>query len=260
MVSKSNDRHEFFWLLLFFICLLQLCIGPCSAQDSKKTDSPRITIDAEAYDFGTVDRGVWLKHKFTLTNAGDAALILSRTYATCGCTLPKLTKNRLAPGESGYLDVSVDTSMKQDRVIKSVFVVSNDPRKPSLKVDLSMNVVDPHNGMSEDNKAKIFTDAQCSSCHVMRGKGLLGRDLYNADCAMCHGPKAEGAVGPRLIGPYDDATFAHHITEVASFGSRTHHSMPGFLVDAGGPLSKQELDSVLNYLSDLSSKQRKTSH
>jgi len=123
-----------------------------------------------------------------------------------------------------------------------------------------MNVVDPHKGMTDDHKVKIFTDAQCSSCHVARGKGLLGRDLYNADCAMCHGPKAEGAIGPTLIGPYEDSSFTHHITEVASSGSKTHHSMPGFLTDAGGPLNKQELDSILKYLADLSSKRRKISH
>src|SRR5262249_34358611 len=161
-----------------------------------KVDSARIKIQPENYDFGTVDRGVWLKHRFLITNTGTTPLILNRTYATCGCTLPKLTKSKLLPGETGNLDVSVDTSMKQNRITKSVFVVSNDPVKPSIKVDLSMNVVDPHKGMTDDNKVKIFTDAQCSSCHVARGKGLFGRDLYNADCAMCHGPKAEGAIGP----------------------------------------------------------------
>jgi len=89
--------------------------------------------------------------------------------------------------------------MKQDRVTKSVYVVSNDPLQQSLRVDLNMNVVDPHKGMAAEAGVKIFTDAQCASCHVVRGKGLLGRDLYNADCAMCHGPKAEGEIGPALL-------------------------------------------------------------
>lgn len=261
MVKQNDNRHRLLLYLALFVTLLQGFVHTCMAQESsQKSASPVIIIDSESYDFGTVDRGVWLKHRFAISNAGSVPLILNRTYATCGCTLPKLTKNKLLPGETCALNVSVDTSMKQNRITKSVFVVSNDPLKPSLKVDLSMNVVDPHKGMTDDNKVKIFTDAQCSSCHVARGRGLLGRDLYNSDCAMCHGPKAEGAIGPTLIGPYDDSSFAHHMTEVASFGSKTHRSMPGFLADAGGPLNKQELESILKYLADLSSKRRKTSH
>jgi mono/diheme cytochrome c family protein len=260
MVNQNNDRHDFFWSLLFFLALLQFFVVSSVAQEStQKTDSPRIIIDPESYDFGTVDRGVWLKHQFAITNTGNAPLVLSRTYATCGCTLPKLNKSKLLPGETGALDVSVDTSMKQNRITKSVFVVSDDPLRPSVKVDLSMNVVDPHSGMTEANKAKIFTAAQCSSCHVARGVGKFGRDLYNADCAMCHGPKAEGAIGPTLIGPYEDSGFARQMTQVASFGSSRHCSMPGFLAEAGGPLNKQELDSVLKYLADLSNK-RRTGH
>src|SRR5579883_1977270 len=103
MVSQNDDRRVFFWLLLAFFFLLQPHVANSDEQNAKRTNSPRITIDQNAYDFGTVDRGVWLKHKFTLTNTGDAPLTLSRTYATCGCTVPKLTKNKLAPGETGDL-------------------------------------------------------------------------------------------------------------------------------------------------------------
>lgn len=245
------------------VCLfaLLLAIPFCLAQNNAQGQStPGILIEPESFDFGTVDRGVWLKHKFKVTNTGKSVLLLHRAYATCGCTVPKLAKSQLAPEESTDLDVSVDTSMKQNRITKSVLVTSNDPSKPLIKIDLNMNVVDPHQAMSDEGKVKIFTDAQCASCHVARGKGLLGRDLYNADCAMCHGPKAEGAIGPTLVGPYEESSFAQRITQVASFGSKQHHSMPGFLASAGGPLSKQELDSIVKYLAELSSKRRQSGH
>src|SRR5262249_12890837 len=150
MNKQSYFGRSLLWWTVFFSVLLQPFMVVCIAQES--TGAPGITIDSESHDFGTVDRGVWLKHRFTITNAGTSPLILNRAYATCGCTLPKLTKSKLLPGETGALDVSVDTSMKQNRITKSVFVVSNDPHKPSLKVDLSMNVVDPHKGMTDDNK------------------------------------------------------------------------------------------------------------
>lgn len=260
MLRRNFDLRYLSMQLVCLVALL-LTIPICPAQNSGEGQSaPGILIEPESFDFGTVDRGVWLKHKFKVTNTGRSNLVLHRAYATCGCTVPKLAKSQLAPEESTDLDVSVDTSMKQNRITKSVLVTSNDPNKPLIKIDLNMNVVDPHQAMSDEGKVKIFTDAQCASCHVTRGKGLLGRDLYNADCAMCHGPKAEGAIGPTLIGPYEETGFAQRITQVASFGSKQHHSMPGFLASAGGPLSKQELDSIVKYLADLSSKRRKIGH
>lgn len=256
-------KFNLYCLYLQLVCLVALVVAIpfCLAQDNAGARSaPKIVIEPESFDFGTVDRGVMLKHKFKVTNTGKSVLLLHRAYATCGCTIPKLAKSQLNPGETSELQVNVDTSMKQSRITKDVMVSSNDPNKPLFTILLHMNVTDPHQGMSDDGRAKIFVDAQCASCHVARGKGLLGRDLYNADCAMCHGPKAEGAFGPTLIGPYENAFFTMQITKIASFGSPHHHSMPGFLSSAGGPLSKQELDSIVKYLADLSSKRRKSSH
>lgn len=214
--------------------------------------SGKLVLDADRFDFGHVDEGARVQHVFKITNSGDSELVLQQPYATCGCTLPKITKRKLAPGETTDLIVVVDTAMKQNKVTKTVIIPSNDNEHPVVHVNLSMDVHDPHTGMKEDAKAKIFSDSHCSSCHVERGRGLKGRELYNADCAMCHGPKAEGAIGPQLFGPYGNQQFAAHMDEVAKYGSKTHHSMPGFLDAAGGPLSVGEIDSVMDYLKKLS--------
>ncbi len=213
---------------------------------------PHIVLDNISFDFGTVDEGVDLKHTFRVTNSGTGLLKLFSAYSSCGCTIAKIEKKQLEPGESTNIAISVDTAMKQNKVTKTVSVCSNDAKTPVVTIFLSMNVKDPHIGMKEQDGAKIFTDQHCASCHVAVGVGLFGRNLYNADCAMCHGPKAEGAVGPALFGPWDDPKFADRMTEILEHGSKVHRSMPGFAAEAGGPLAQEQIDSIVKYLHRLS--------
>lgn len=225
--------------------------APNHARDPNKP-APNLVLDANRFDFGAVDEGARVKHVFKITNGGAALLKIFSAYASCGCTLASLEKKELQPGETTDLTVTVDTAMKQNKITKIVSVCSNDPVHPVSPIELAMDVKDPHKGMSADAGAKIFTDQHCATCHVQRGVGLHGRELYNADCAMCHGPKAEGAVGPPLFGVYSNPEFKTRITEILSFGSKTHRSMPGFLNTAGGPLSQDQVDSIITYLTKLS--------
>ena len=232
--------------LTLCFCLMVLVSG-CNFGSRQ----PSIEVDQRKFDFGKVKEGTELKHGFTLKNGGTSNLKLYEAYSTCGCTVPKLSKNQLKPGESTILDVAIDTAMKQDKVTKTVFVSSDDPVHPVLPIDLSMDVENVHTGMMDLSGTKIFTDQHCASCHVDQGVGLYGKDLFEADCAMCHGIAAQGAVGPSLRGPYSNKVFAAHIKDVISHGSKTHRSMPAFLGDNGGPLSEKQIETIVKYLSSL---------
>ena len=244
---------SFYLLTTFGACfLLLVCFGlPVNSAENKS--QPCIKMDKMAYDFGEVEEGIKIKHTFKVSNIGTAPLIINRVYASCGCTIPSLEKKELKPGESGHLYVIVDTSMKQKAITKTVFVASNDPVQPLLYIALTMFVKDPHRNMKGNVGVKIFKDAQCAACHVDKGTNAIGIRLYQADCAMCHGIEpAKGAIGPALTGPYENEEFAKSIKQVISQGSKTHRSMPGFLIDAGGPLSKPQIDSLMQYLADVS--------
>lgn len=240
-------------LSILLTIILLCCVCSVFGQNKAASASgPSISLDAESHNFGLVEEGVELKHTFKISNVGSAVLQLHDPYSSCGCTVPTLTKHRLKPGEQTDLVVVVDTAMKQNKVIKTVYLSSNDPRRATVPIYLSMNVKDPHIGMTGDVGIKIFNDQRCAGCHVAKGIGVYGNELYQADCAMCHGKKAQGAVGPELIGPYDNEVFKNNVEQVISYGSKTHRSMPGFLAQAGGPLSKEQIDSIMKYLSALS--------
>jgi cytochrome c5 len=241
--------------ITLYVCILTtiiLCLISSIICRAEETSAPKLFADTSRWIFGEVEESTQLKHTFKLSNRGTAPLLLKGATSTCGCTVPKLTVNKLNPGESTDLLVLVDTAMKQGKITKTVSVLSNDPDTPVLKIYLSMDVKNPHIGLTENGRAKIFTDDHCNSCHVAKGNGLFGKDLYEADCAMCHSKQGLGAIGPQLLGPYENAIFKNGMKKIASYGSPTHRSMPGFLVDAGGPLSKQQIDSILKYLAEVS--------
>lgn len=243
------------------ICLLAflsvISLSGCAELSRLFKQDPQIAFEPQSVDLGKVEEGVEIKTFFMIKNEGKKDLKIHEAHSTCGCTVPVLKQNELKPGESTKLDVTVDTSMKQGLVTKSIEVSSNDPASPVVSLPIKLDVKNRHIGLNESGKAKILTDEKCMSCHVDKGVGLAGKDLFEADCAMCHGENAKGAVGGALIyGDYKNEAYKKHIREVISFGSKTHRSMPGFLDVAGGPLIKDQVDSLVDYLAELSEKEK----
>lgn len=77
------------------------------------------------FNYGTVNSGEVVTHQFTFKNTGDQPLTLTRVKASCGCTTPSYSKEPIAPGENGYIDVKFDSSGKSGRQNKSVTVTGN---------------------------------------------------------------------------------------------------------------------------------------
>ena len=238
--------------LLSLLLLLSACGGQ---QRQTPINAAQISFDHEEFDFGPVAEGIELEHRFKIFNRGTEPLQIFKAYSTCGCTMPKLPKTLLQPGESTTLTVQLDTSMKQDEVTKTVDVSSDDPDRPLVILSLSMRVENRHKALAERSKAKFLTDEKCTNCHLAPGVGLFGEDLYKADCAMCHGQEAQGGIGPCLLRDFSDPAIKKHIWQVTSFGSPRKVTMPGFSEVAGGPLAKEQVDSIVEYLENLSKKQ-----
>lgn len=221
--------------------------------DSNSPDEPRIKFNREFVDLGKVKEGVILFRTFEVKNVGNAPLRILDTKSTCGCTVPEIKKSVLKPHETTVLRVKIDTSMKQNKVTKTLDVLSSDPDRPVVTLSMAMDVENRHKNLSSKNKYKILSDEKCMGCHVYKGVGAFGRDLYEADCAMCHGPKAQGESGPNLLtGGYDNETLIQSRRKIIACGSTGNNAMPGFEYTCGGPLSKEQIDSLIDYLKALS--------
>jgi Protein of unknown function (DUF1573) len=85
-----------------------------------------IQFDTNEFIFGTIKDGEVVQHTFQFTNTGKAPLIVRDAKASCGCTVPQWTKEAIAPGGTGKIDVTFNSSGKGgQKVEKRVTVYAN---------------------------------------------------------------------------------------------------------------------------------------
>lgn len=95
-----------------------------AARDAQATTYPVIAFDETEFDFGSIEKGTTVEHKFTFTNTGKAPLVIVDAKSSCGCTVPEYSKNPVAPGEKGELLVKYNGS-GSNQVTKTVTIKAN---------------------------------------------------------------------------------------------------------------------------------------
>jgi hypothetical protein len=88
-------------------------------------------------DYGTVnkeeDNGI---RAFVFTNTGDAPLIIKEAKSTCGCTVPSYSKDPIAPGQTGKIEVKYN--MNPGPIRKTITIETNavnyDEGRVALKI------------------------------------------------------------------------------------------------------------------------------
>jgi cytochrome c biogenesis protein CcdA len=75
---------------------------------SDKTDETKIK-DSFSWDFGEVKEGEVLKHDFLFKNSSANTLNIQDVNTSCGCTVSKIRKKILLPGEATSIEVQFDT-------------------------------------------------------------------------------------------------------------------------------------------------------
>lgn len=99
--------------------------------DTTITDTLRqadIRFDEPRFSFGNISqsKGPKQTHSFWFENTGKAPLFILEAISGCGCTVPKYTKDAVAPGERGKVDVTFDATDRQlGHFVKSVTVYIN---------------------------------------------------------------------------------------------------------------------------------------
>jgi hypothetical protein len=117
--------------------------GPAAAGSQAAKAAPAIRVEPESFDFGRALPGRTLRKEFTLRNAGEAELVIDKVSTTCGCTAAIVGAQRLRPGRSTTLSVTLATRDARGRLARRVLVRSNDPKTPLLEVEVSATVEAP---------------------------------------------------------------------------------------------------------------------
>lgn len=190
-------------------------------------------------DFGTVSDMDMAEHVFELSNAGDSDLVIEKVVATSGNTKAKASSTHLKPGEKGSVKAVIDLRGKKGIFSKKIDVYTNDPITPVTTLSVKISVKDRIH-MAQYNATDIFAE-DCRTCHVDRGRGKKGWDLFKADCFMCHNAGKNTSLSTMSKKPAKDMLKA--IREGVQ-----NTLMPGFDLGNGGPLDDSDIQSLMELM------------
>jgi hypothetical protein len=96
----------------------------------KNADAPKtkVSFDKKVHDFGEIEQGEVVSTTFTIKNVGDKDLYVLEAHGSCGCTVPVVTKEAIAPGESAPIQVKFDSNGKSGEVTKTIMITCNTAR------------------------------------------------------------------------------------------------------------------------------------
>ena len=115
--------------------------GTATTNTEMAKELPVITFAETFHDFGNVEEGRVVEHTFTFTNEGEGPLIISNAQGSCGCTVPEWPREPIAPGETGTITVSFNSTGRSGKQDKRVTLTTN--AMPQTKVLNITSVVVP---------------------------------------------------------------------------------------------------------------------
>lgn len=137
--------------LVLFLVLAGLFSSSGLALAAKE---PMIQFQEEKWDFGKVKQGDILSHEFVFKNVGEAPLSILRVRTSCGCTAALVSEKKIEPGKEGRIKVTFNSGGYAEKIVKSIYVDSDDPNRSNLELLVSAEIevppkpkikVDPYN-------------------------------------------------------------------------------------------------------------------
>lgn len=94
-----------------------------------------------SWDFGRVEEGAVLKHNFVLKNESANTLNIKDVNTSCGCTVSKVEKKALMPGESTLIKVQFDTKGYAGKTQQYTYVNTDSLDNPIVRFIIKADVV-----------------------------------------------------------------------------------------------------------------------
>jgi len=101
--------------IVFFCVLFSNCHSDKKADITNlpkvaPADAPVFKFDEVSHDFGNITEGEQVSYTFKFKNVGKSPLVITKAKASCGCTVPKYENKLIEPNESGFVEVTFNSS------------------------------------------------------------------------------------------------------------------------------------------------------
>jgi mono/diheme cytochrome c family protein len=192
---------------------------------------------------------------FNFTNISASEVSINHVGTSCGCTVAQLPPMpwKLAPGTNGTIPVTMNVAGKSGMVFKTLTINTDKGWKMlSVKTTIQPPPAQMTAGNREQNLLLAKADrqavfkGQCASCHVEKAIGKMGKDLYDSACGICHEAEHRASMVPDLHALKHE-TNAEYWKVWVEFGKQGS-LMPAFAQRHGGPLSDQQIASLVDHL------------
>ncbi len=102
-------------------------------------------LEREQIDVGEVINGDIVTRQISVSNEGNADLVIDAVTTSCGCTKATLEPMTIPPGGRGVLTIEFDSGAHGEELtgslIRQIFIASNDPEQPEVQVELAAKVM-----------------------------------------------------------------------------------------------------------------------
>lgn len=235
-----------------------MAAAPCFAQALPNQTDPLA--------FDSVNKEVRVKagetnafFAFSVANVSSVDVTIKSVRPSCGCSVAQMpaTPWVIGPGQSGEIQANVDLRGKHGVLNKTLVLdTSAGYRLLVTRVVIPQTAHSRRMGMEArgrnlmialaDRQAVFKND--CIKCHVEPAKGKRGRELYQAACAICHETPHRATMVPDLRTtkhPENRDYWRSWITH-----GKAGSLMPAFALSEGGPLSEEQINSLVDYLNE----------
>lgn len=117
--------------------------NPNSGEGKVEGKVPKVEFDEPTFDFGTVQSGEIVKHTYTFKNTGQGQLVIQNATASCGCTVPKFSRNPIPPGSKGEIIVEFNSENRSGSQSKTITVLAN-TTPSNIELTLTGTVLHPN--------------------------------------------------------------------------------------------------------------------
>jgi len=157
----------------------------------------KITFDNMEHNFGSFKESDGVQTTtFKFKNDGDVPLVLSNVRASCGCTTPKWTREPVAPGASGSIEVSYNPQNRPGTFNKTVSVSSN-AENANVVLKISGTVAPREKTLAEEYPRTIG-NLRVKTNYVTFAKLKMG-EIAKQDLELINDTDAPIEVGFRTI-------------------------------------------------------------
>ena len=133
MMKKTIGFIALSMVLAITSCKQESVAGKITDEDMKTVAAekalvgklPKVSLNKEIHDFGTIAEGEVVETEFIVTNTGEGDLLIADAKGSCGCTVPEPPKDPIKPGESAPIKVSFDSKGKPGNQEKTVTLTTN---------------------------------------------------------------------------------------------------------------------------------------